>query len=225
MATKNKTLSKKKTVTEVTVKTKEAQKSLFSLVNPTFIRNLVIVLLVGVTVFLIAKKYRGLIIAGTVNTTPISRFQLNQKLNERYGKTTLEEMINTAFLKDLMKQNDLTVTADDLKSERQRLIDQVGGEENLKAALTQYGMTETDLTDRLESVIMERKLSDKNFPVEVTDTEIEEYFQNNEASFEGKTLDEVKEDIRSSLKLQKQQQEFSTWFQEQKDKAQINTYI
>ena len=225
MATKKKTPNHKKTVTKVVVQAKEVSKTTPSFVNPTFIRNLIIVLLVGVTVFVIAKKYRGLIIAGTVNTTPISRFQLNQKLNERYGKTTLDEMINTAFLKDLMKQNDLTVTADDIKAERQQVVDRVGGEENLTAALTQYGMTEADLNDRLESVIMERELSDKNFPVEVADAEVEEYFQNNEAVFEGKTFDEVKEEIRISLKQQKQQQQFSTWFQEQKDKAQINTYI
>jgi foldase protein PrsA len=194
-------------------------------VNRVFIRNLIIVIIIGIGIFLVTKKYRGLVIAGTVNTTPISRFQLNQKLNERYGQATLEEMINAALLKDLVRQNGITIGADDLKKERDIVIERVGGEDALKTALEQYGMTETDLTERIESVLMEKKLAEKVFPTEVTDAEADQYFKENKASFEGKTFDEVKEEIVTALKEQKQQQQFADWFKGQKDKAQIQTYI
>jgi hypothetical protein len=218
MATKRKT--KKNIEREIVTETKTS-----SSLNKTFLRNLLIVILIGVGIFMVTKKYRGLVIAGTVNTTPISRFQLNQKLNERYGKATLEEMINAALLKDLVKQNGITISAEDLKKERDLVVERVGGEDSLKTALEQYGMTEADLNERIESVLMEKKLAEKVLPVEVTDTEAEQYFKDNQAGFEGKSFADVKEEIINSLKEQKQQQQFADWFKEQKNKAQIQTYI
>jgi hypothetical protein len=193
--------------------------------NRVFIRNLIIVIIIGIGIFLVTKKYRGLIIAGTVNTTPISRFQLNQRLNDRYGKATLDEMINAALMKDLVKQNGVIISAEDLKKEKDLVIERVGGQEALATALEQYGMTEADLTERIESVLMEKKLAEKVFPTEIADAEADQYYQANKVSFEGKTFDEVKEQITTSLKEQKQQQQFADWFKEQKDKAQIQTYI
>lgn len=223
MATKKRTKIKSETVEIKDVS--NVQKTTQNPNNRVFIRNLIIVILIGIGIFMVTKKYRGLIIAGTVNTTPISRFQLNQKLNERYGKATLEEMINAALLKDLVKQNGITITAEDLKEERDTVVERVGGEESLKVALEQYGMTEADLNERIESVLMEKKLAEKIFPTEVSDSEAEQYYQDNKISFEDKKFDDVKEEIITGLKEQKQQQQFADWFKEQKDKAQIETYI
>ncbi|KKR32515.1 MAG: hypothetical protein UT63_C0041G0010, partial [Candidatus Gottesmanbacteria bacterium GW2011_GWC2_39_8] len=49
-----------------------------------------VLLLAGVLLY----KNKGLFIAGIVNGKPISAFQLNKALNDKYGKQTLEMMID-----------------------------------------------------------------------------------------------------------------------------------
>lgn len=193
--------------------------------NTKFLRQVLLVLIIGSLAFFLARRYRGLIIAATVNSTPISRIELNQKLNERYGKSVLDEMVNTALIKDLARQNDITVTEEDVKSERQKIVDNLGGEEALNTTLEQYGMTSTEFEERLKSVSLERKLSDKLFPVEISDADAQKFYEDNKDAMGGKSFEELKADIVDNLKQQKQQQQFSDWFKQEKDKAKIQTFI
>ena len=63
------------------------------------------------------------------------------------------------------------------------------------------------------------------FDIEVTQEEIEQYYQDNASAFEDQELAEVEQQIRENLLNQKLQQEFSAWFDKAKQEAQINTYI
>ena len=101
MATKKTTSVKRTTKKEITsplsqqIKTKS---------NPRFVLNLIIIILIGVTVFLLAKRYRSLVIAGVVNKSPITRMELNQVLTKRYGKAVLDELINEKILNILLNK-------------------------------------------------------------------------------------------------------------------------
>ena len=182
-------------------------------------------LLIAAIVFFLAQKYRGLIIAGSVNSTPIYRLSLEKQLNARYAQATLDELINTALLKDLAKTNDITISTNDISDERKQIEDRLGGAEALRASLDQYGMSESEFNSRLETVVLERKLSEKLFTNEVSDEDAQKYFDDNKVSFSGKKFPDVKDQIKENLKQQKLQQDFSNWFNDQKSKAQIKTYI
>lgn len=190
-----------------------------------FAAKLVVIVLIGVSVFWLVRKYRGSIIAGVVNKTPILRYELNQKLVARYGKTTMDEMVSEELLSQLARREQVTVTAEEIQAERDALKERLGGDESLQTALQQYGLTEADLSKQIELKLYTQKLSEKLFQVEVSEEEAKAIFDDNIQLYEGKTFDDVKADIKESLKQQKLQQEFGQWFEEQKSQSQIQVYL
>ena len=59
-------------ISEVVVQKKSA--------TPIFFVKLLLVISIGAVVFLLAQKYKSQIIAGTVNKSPIMRWELNAKM-------------------------------------------------------------------------------------------------------------------------------------------------
>ena len=82
-----------------------------------FAKNLALVLLVGTVSFFLASKYKNQFIVATVNYQPVSRFQLNRLLNERYGQMVLDELISQTLIKSLIKENNIEVTEADIEEE------------------------------------------------------------------------------------------------------------
>ncbi len=191
---------------------------------PFFVK-LVVVVLIGVSLFWIARKYRGSVIAATVNKTPILRYQLNQTLEKRYGKDELENMVNEELLKQLAQREDIVVSADDIKKERDVLVAQVGDEQSLQSALQQYGMSEDDLARQIRIKLFQDRLAVKLFSAEISDDEAQKFFTDNQVLYEGKMFADVVADIKDQLKQQNLQQQFSDWFQAERTKASIQTYI
>ncbi len=193
--------------------------------NPKFVKNLAIVILVGTVSFLLAKKYKNQFIVATVNYQTISRFQLNKLLVDRYGQEALDELINQTLIEGLIKENNVTVTPEDVEAEVAKLKTQLGGDEVFEATLAQYGLTLSQLKERLKTTIGQKKLAEVLFNPEVSDEEAQEYFTQNKAMFEDKAFEETKEEIKLNLHDQKLQQEFTTWFTEQREKASIRSFI
>lgn len=206
-------------------KTKKSVKKLKLNLKSRFTKNLILVFLVGSTSFFLAKRYKSQFIVATVNYQPISRFQLNKLLVERYGQMVLDELINQTLIKDLIKQNNVSVTDADIEEEIGNLKTQLGGDQVFEATLAQYGLTLDQLKERLETTIGQKKLAEVLFSPEVKSEEVSEYYNQNKTLFQGKTLPEVEEDIKANLLDQKLQQEFNTWFTEQKEKASIRSFI
>lgn len=190
-----------------------------------FLRLLAIVVLAGILIFGVVKKYRHLFIVGVVNTTPITRWQLDKMVFDRYGKSTLEELVNVTLLDQLSKQNKVTVTEDDIKNETTDLETRLGGKEALKANMERFGVDEAKLREEIRSILLQRKLSQKLFNLTASDEEISKYYNDNKALFAKQTIEEVRDDIKKSLEQQKSQQQFTDWFQEQRTKAKISLFI
>lgn len=193
--------------------------------NPRFLGQVLLVILLGVGMFLLAKQYRGLVVAGTVNKSIITRWELNNLLTKRYGQAVLEELVNNELLRVEAEKQGITVTDEDIAAERQNLVDNLGGEEGLQQALVQYGLSEVDLADQIRLRLLQERLAEKLFSTEVTDEEVKTYFDANKALYEDKEFDAVKEEIKTGLLQQKTQQEFLTWFNQLKEEADINIYI
>ncbi|MBI1872002.1 hypothetical protein HYS10_01140 [Candidatus Collierbacteria bacterium] len=190
-----------------------------------FFTYLVIVVLLGTALFLLAKKYRGLVIAGMVNTTPISSFELQNALVDRYGKATLDDIIANKLLVQLAKSNQIVVTPEDVKTEIASLEERLGGKEALEASMERFGIDEAKLNEEINTVLIQKKLSEKLFKAEVSDSDITKYYQDNKSLFEGKKFDDVKAGIQENLVQQKLQEQFGKWFQEQRQKAKITIFI
>jgi foldase protein PrsA len=216
MATKKTTPNKKVTSSNKTLS-----------LDKKFIFQILVIVLLGAGVFLFAKKYRGLLLAGTVNTKPVTRWELNKAMVKQYGKQVFDEIVSEKLLAAVAKRENITVNPEDLDAEVAKITEQVGGEDALNQTLEQYGMTRESLRERLNTTILQQKIADKLFgaEIEVTDEEVSAAYDQNKDLYGDKTLEDVKADLVDQLKGQKLQEKFFNWFQEEKSKAQINNYL
>lgn len=190
-----------------------------------FVRLLLIVVLLGTLLFLGAKRYRHLFVVGMVNTTPITRWQLDSLVFERYGKSTLDEIVNTVLLEQLAKKNDVAVTSSDIQGEITSLEDRLGGKEALKANMDRFGIDESKLQEEVKAILIQKKLAQKLFQVTISDEDIQLYYDENKTLFADQKLADVKDEIKKTLEDQRLQQEFTTWFQDQRQQAKVNLFI
>src|SRR3989344_4519851 len=214
---KRKTQSKPVNKVPAVVKTKTFSKK-------TLVILLAIVLAAGIGTIM-AKRYKNLVIVGKVNGLVVSRWELEKALNDRYAKTVFDDLASTTLLKQLAKKNDIVVSKDELKKEIEATEQRLGGKEALQATLDRLGYSQTRFEEEMKTQVTVRKLAEKLFKIEVTDQEVAKFYDDNKTLFPDKTLDDVKLDIFQNLTEQKLQQQFTTWFQEEKGKAAIQSYL
>lgn len=217
--------TRKRTTKIVEVKQEVASKPVTAFSITKFLRLLAIVVLSGILLFGVVKKYRHFFIVGVVNTTPITRWQLDKVNYDRYAKTSLDEMVNVVLLEQLAKQNGVKLVASDIDNEITQLEERLGGKEALKANMERFGVDDAKLREEVRSIVLQRKIAQKVFNISITDEEISNYYTQNKVLFDKKSLDEVKDEIKKSLEQQKVQEDFSKWFQEEKTKAKISLFI
>lgn len=189
-----------------------------------------VVLLLALVLFaslgvLFAKKYKSLFIVGKVNGQVVSRWELEKAMNDRYASTTFDDLASTTLLKQQTKKNDVTVSKDELEKEIAATEQRLGGKEALQSTLDRLGYSQSRFEEEMRTQVMVRKLAEKLFKIEVTDQEVEKFYNDNKTLFPDKKLADVKLDIFQNLTEQKLQQQFTTWFQEEKGKATIQSYL
>ena len=190
-----------------------------------FIVKLLLVIALGSILYLLAQKYRGQFLAGTVNSSPITRWELNQKMAEKYGKTTLDEIINERLLNAELKKNNIVVTDKEVSDEVAKIIKDYGGQEAFKAALTQYGLTEDKAKDSVKQSLSLKKLIEKSYTITVTDDQVKKYFDDNKTLFAGKKFEDVTAEIKDTLYQQAVYTKTQEWFTGIRKTAKIVTYL
>lgn len=190
-----------------------------------FIVKLILIVALGSALYLIAQKYRGQFLAGTVNSSPVTRYELNQKMAEKYGKQTFDEIINERLLAAELKKNNIVVTDEELKAEMDKIIKEYGSEDAFKAALSQYGLTEDKAKESIKQSLALKKMIEKTFPISITDEQVKKYYEDNKKNFGTKKLEEVSAEIKENLYQQEIYTKSQEWFQGVRESAKIVTYI
>ncbi len=191
----------------------------------SFIFKLVIVALLGTVSYLLAFKYRNLFLVGFVNNTPITRFELNAKMAERYGKQTFEEMVNENLLNAQIKKNNIVVSDQELKTEIDKMIAQYGSEEAFKSTLEQYGLTLEKAKKTIAQSMAFKKLVESSNKIEITEDSIKKYFEDNKANFTGKKLEEVSASIKDTLYQQEIYTKSQEMFSNIRKEARVTSYL
>lgn len=221
--TQTKPVSKKKSVAAEIVMP-ETNVTPVNVAPKKFIWILLLVVLVGAGI-LFAKKYKGLVIAGTVNGKAITRWELEKAMNDRYAKSTFDDLASTLLLQQLAAQNGISASQEDINKEVAATEDRLGGKEALAQTLERIGYTDARFREEIATQVLVKKLAEKLFKAEVTDEEVSKFYQENKTLFPDKKFDEVKADIRQNLEQQKLQEQFTAWFQEQRKNALVVSYI
>ncbi len=184
--------------------------------------RLVGVALLGVGIFFLAQKYRGVFVAAMVNTKPITRWELNSKLTDRYGQTVLEEIIKETLVKDEAAKNKVVVSDKELTDEYTKLETQSGGKDALLQSAKAYGLANVDqIKEYIRFSLISKKLGEALFTDAVTDADVQKFYDENKKTIGDKKLDEVKADIKAYLI----QTKMTTWVEDLRAKSKVSLFI
>lgn len=190
-----------------------------------FIVKLALVAIFGTLVYLLAVKYRSLFVVGTVNNFPVSRFEINARMAEKYGKQTFEEIVSEKLLADELKKNKIVVTDKEVSDELSKLVTQYGGQEAFDQAIAQFGLTAEKAKESIRQSLGFKKIIEKNYKIEVTDESVKKYFEDNKKVFGTKKLEEVASEIKENLYQQEIYTKSQEWFTGIKKAAKIVSYL
>ncbi|MDD3593530.1 MAG: peptidylprolyl isomerase [Candidatus Gastranaerophilales bacterium] len=96
-------------------------------------------------------------------------------------KAVSEAIVRRLINDEIIKRN-ILVSPEEFQKYRQSMIDQVGGEENVKNILKQNNLTEDDFNAMADEDIKTNKLINSISPISVTEKDAEKFYQDNKAS-------------------------------------------
>ncbi len=186
------------------------------------IKKLLLVLflvLLGVGGYFLYKNY---FIAATVNGEQITRLEVLKTLEEQGGESVLENLIVQKLIKQEAARRNVNVTDEQIQAEIQQIEAQYATQGlTLQDILSYQNMTRENLEQFIEQQMMLEGLVGSSFIV--TDEELNQYIEQNEASFPEVT-DEVREHVRGQLSSQKQQAEFEKYLQQKRQEARVEYF-
>ncbi|MFX3675199.1 MAG: SurA N-terminal domain-containing protein [Paenisporosarcina sp.] len=144
---------------------------------------------------------------------------------------TLDTIVNQALILQKAKEAKITASEAEINEKYAAFEEQLGGEEALKKALEAQNMDIKTLKEDIgESIIFEKYQAKVVPPDEVTDKEIQEYYdqvaaQSKEAGQEIPPLEEASEEIKKVLQQQQQQELLTAHVEELKKDAKIELKI
>lgn len=189
-------------------------------------KNVGIALAVAAVLILIALSVsQGLVVAATVNGSPITRLSVMRELEARGGKEALDARIQKTLIDNALQSLGITVSEDEVDTEIKNIEAQVaqqGG--TLAQALAQQGMTEAQFREQImEQKKVEKALAGK---IEVTDAEVDAYIKERKESLSpGETAEAHKADVKEQLRRSKMSEAAQQWIEELKAKANITYYV
>ncbi|OGG03591.1 hypothetical protein A2W14_03375 [Candidatus Gottesmanbacteria bacterium RBG_16_37_8] len=182
------------------------------------LKNLLIIgLLLLVVLFWGARKY---FIMATVNGQPVSRFELNSRLNSQFGESVLDQLINERLLLGAARGAGIFITSDEIDKRIKEIEGSLEGKMSLTQALSMQGLTPNTFKRQLELQLSIEKLFVSQATVSAA--EIDEYLKNNENLFpEATDPAKLKTEVEGFIKQQKISKLYEEWFNKIKKDAKI----
>lgn len=178
------------------------------------------ILIVGLVILALLNK--DWFVAATVNGSPISNFELQNRLNQQFRTDVLNQMINEKIILDEARKQNSLATESQIDERILELEQNVGGAEVLDNLLVQQNQTRITLRDQLRLQLSIANLYDKEATVSAE--EIASFLEQNRASLEATEEAEQEKEVVGIIKQQKLGEIFSQKFQELRQKANIKIF-
>ena len=172
----------------------------------------------------LAYNFKGLLIAATVNGSPITRLAVIEQSERAAGKTTLETMINQKLIDGEAQKRGVTVSEDEISTRMKIVEDQIVAQgATLAQALAEQGMTQAEFKKwTVTQLELEKLLADKT---QVTDAEVAQYIKDSgqtvpagqEADYQGRAKD--------ALQQQKLSEAASSFMDSLRSQASIRYFV
>lgn len=201
---------------ELMEKSKIPSSSLLSRKNLIIIAVLILALLFW--------KFKGYFIAATVNGQPISRWQLNNQLQKRFGDQVLENIINERLILAATRQKGIFVTSLEIEGRVKQIEERLKGQMDIEQALKAQGLTREDFRRQIEIQLSIDKTFDKE--ATISSTEIDDYIKKNSQLYKEATdQGAVKEEVKAFIRQQKVNDLFEKWFEDIRKNAKITKFL
>jgi len=142
------------------------------------ILGIVLIALIVVAVILVQKSNT----VASVDGEKITQNDLDEALNKQYGTSILQTLIANKVVDLEAEKEKIKVTDKEQKAELDDLIESSGGEDAFNAALEANGASKADIEEELLRYLKIKKLLEPR--IEITDDQIQAYFDENKASFD-----------------------------------------
>jgi len=184
-----------------------------------------IILIVVVAVAGLLFYFKGLLIAATVNGSPISRWSVIKQLEKTGGKQTLDSLVTKELLLQEAKKKKITVSEQEINQEISKIeasVKKQGG--TLDQALKAQGMTRVDFKEQVKlQKTLEKMFTDQ---LKVTEKEIDQFIETNKNSIPQTTNSAaIRESVRQQLQQSKLGQKVQELIANLKKSAKINYFI
>jgi len=230
---KVKVTNKKDKSSKVPKKTISIKKPNIKIEKPNFkkmssgktIKTLLLVL-AGVVIFILIDLFvqylnNGYSIA-VVDGSRISTNEYHKRLENSYGQTISEQLIEEKLIQLEATKEGVEVTEEEIDNQLNEIIENIGGEEAYKSALTQNNITEEDLKFQIE--LDQLVVSILKPTLEYTDDDVKAFFEQyssvlypneTEALEEGAKLDyeQYKEEVEDIYIRQEVENAKSSWLE------------
>lgn len=187
-------------------------------------RDMIIIAIIA-AVAIIAFLVKGLVLAATVNGTPVWRFSVISELEKTQGNQVLNNLITESLVAQEAKNKGVTISEQDIEDQLQKIDDNLKSQgQSLDQALALQGLSKDDLKKQIRlQMTVEALLGDK---LNVSDDEIQKFLTDNKSLFpEGTSEDDMKTQATSQLKQQKLSTEFQTLITDLEKNAQIKYFV
>lgn len=107
--------------------------------------------------------------------------------NSFFNLMTKDRIVNELIVKTLLNQEvekrKIKVTNDDVKEQKQKIIDSIGGEDRLKELMSQNNVSEKQFNEDVANEVKINKLVDSIADTKVSDAEVKDYYNKNKSQF------------------------------------------
>ncbi len=181
---------------------------------------IVIIILLGAALY----YFRGLFVAAVVNGQPISRLEVIQQAEKQSGKQTLDTLIRDALIEQKAKQENVTVSSQEVNNEIAILRSNLKKQgQSLSAVLSAQGMTENDLRRLIRLNKLVQKMVGKN--ITVSNKEITDYINQNKSSLPSTNEAALRQQVKAQLLQQKTNTAIQSWLANLQKQANIVYFV
>lgn len=118
----------------------------------------------------------------TVEGEKILQTELDEALREQYGAAILDTLITNKIVELEAKKQDIAVSDEDIQAEYDELVESYGGEDSIKEVLEANGLTEDAVKENIRIYQLTKSVIATS--IEITDEEVEQYFEDNKENYE-----------------------------------------
>lgn len=206
---KKRVVKKKSPVVEdVSLSEVSSRPSYLNKLNKKNIAIAAVVVGLGLLAF-VASKY---LVVAWVDNKPITRLDLMNELNKRYGKDTREQLIIQALIASEADKTGVNVSEADIDAEIKKIEGEQGGADKLNQALEMQGISQGEFRNLVKLQLLRQKLFSSGAGVTVE--EVEKYIEENKAQLPETIDDKLKSSIKDELAQQKIAATYSAWLKD-----------